>query len=85
MTVFNLIPGKLALGGLAVGFLVVGACMAVWPRRFAGPNEDHPGDPPTAAQVWGVLVGGVLLVLGGAALLAVVLADVPPDPDPVLF
>jgi hypothetical protein len=29
--------------------------------------------------------GGVLMVLGSAALLAVVLAGVPPDPDPVLF
>jgi hypothetical protein len=83
--VFNLAGGKLAVCGIAATFIVCGSCLAVWPRRFAGPNEDRPGEPPTAAQVWGVRVGGVLMALGGAALLTVVLADVPPDPDPVLF
>ena len=82
---FSLAPGQLPVCGIALVFIVLGTCLAVWPRRFAGPDEDHPGDPPTAAQVWGVRVGGVLMVLGGAALLAIVLAGVPPDPDPVLF
>ena len=81
----NLAGGKLAVCAVAVMFIVAGASMAVWPRRFAGPDEDRPGEPPTAAQVWGARVGGVLMALGGVALLAVVLADVPPDPDPVLF
>ena len=82
---FNLTGGKLALCALGATLIVAGACLAVWPRRFTDPDEDRPGEPPTAAQVWGARVGGVVMVLGGAALLAVVLADVPPDPDPVLF
>jgi hypothetical protein len=83
--VSNLAGGKLPLCGIAAAFIVCGACLAVWPRRFVEPGEDRPGEPPTAAQVWGARVGGVFMVLGGVALLAVVLADVPPDPDPVLF
>jgi hypothetical protein len=82
--VFCIAPGQFPLCGIAALFMVFGTCLAIWPRRFAGVDEDHPG-PPTAAQLWGVRVGGVLMALGGVALLAVVLANVPPDPDPVLF
>ena len=78
---FNLAGGKLAVCGIAAAFIVGGACLAVWPRQFAEPDGDDAGGPPTAAQVWGIRAGGVLMALGGAALLAVV----PPDPDPVLF
>jgi hypothetical protein len=83
--VFNLAWGQLAVCGVALMFIVLGTCLAVWPRRFAGPDEDHPDRPLTAGQVWSVRVGGVVMALGGAALLAVVLAGLPPDPDPVLF
>ena len=49
LTVLNLAGEKLALCAIAAVLIVAGTGMAVWPRRFAEPDEDRPGEPPTAA------------------------------------
>jgi hypothetical protein len=39
VTVFNLARGQLPVCGIALAFIVLGTCLAIWARRFAGPRK----------------------------------------------
>lgn len=71
-------------GGMII---LVGGCLALWPRAMADVSQDADGNPipPTPANLRWLRRVGFAFVLFGAVLIWMWLAGVKGDPDPVLI
>ena len=72
------------IGGMII---LIGGCMAAWPRDMCNLSQDADGEPipPTPKNVRWMRVFGVALVVIGGILVCAGLIGVHGADDPVLF
>jgi hypothetical protein len=78
---------KLIWAGMALIMISGGTFMTFWPGAAAVMNRDREeGDqPPTAGEIFQMRLGGVILLVGGAAAFYAIVTGMPGAVDPVLF